>query len=157
MAVPVRNEVATQEDFQAFLKQMKIRDLETECKKLEQVECPVEHEFADGVYIRRTSMPAGTFAIGKRHRFRTFNVLIAGEITVYMGENEPVKRIKAPCTFVSDAGVKKIAFFHEDTIWLNVHPTEETDIDKIESHFIIPDSEFVIDVEDAKGEISWPG
>jgi hypothetical protein len=31
---------------------------------------------------------------------------------------------------------RKAAFFLEDTIWLNIHITDETDIDKIEDIFI---------------------
>ena len=122
-----------------------MKRLENECLKLDQVECPVEHDFADGVYIRKATYPAGTFAIGKRHRYKTYNILLRGSITVYMGENEPVKKITAPCTFVSDAGVKKMAFFHEDTEWLNIHPTEETDVNKIEDLFIIKDSDYVLE------------
>ena len=29
-----------------------------------------------------------------------------------------------------------MAYIHEDTIWINAHPTTETDLDKIESMFI---------------------
>ena len=87
-------------------------------------------------------MPKGTFAIGKRHRYRTYNILLEGEITVYMGPNEPIKRLKAPCTFVSDALVKKVAYFHEDTTWINIHPTTETDPEIIEEQFIITDEEW---------------
>jgi len=130
-------------ELEIFKNQLRISDLEKECLKLEQVECPVTHDFADGVYIRKTQMPAGTFAIGKRHRFKTYNILLRGKITVFMGEHLPVKELKAPCTFISDAGVKKMAFFHEDTEWLNIHPTEETDIKEIENIFIIPDKEFL--------------
>jgi len=130
-------------ELEVFKNQLNITELEKECLKLEQVSCPVIHEFADGVYVRKTMMPAGTFAIGKRHKYRTYNILLRGKITVFMGEHLPVCEIIAPCTFISDAGVKKMAFFHEDTEWLNVHPTNETDIEKIENAFIISDTDFI--------------
>ncbi len=37
---------------------------------------------------------------------------------------------------MSPAGAKRIARAIEDTTWLMVHGTDETDLDKIESHFI---------------------
>ncbi len=106
-------------------------------KNMEQAECPVEHFFAHGQYLRKTFMPKGTFAIGKKHRYKTINILLQGHITVYNGDNEPIREIKAPEIWVSEAGVQKMAYFHEDTVWLNPHPTELTDIDKIEEEFIV--------------------
>lgn len=150
--IPIKDD----KELEHFKSQLKIRDLEKELLKLDPVECPVEHDFADGVYIRKTRMPKGTFAIGKRHRYRTYNILLEGEITVYQGEHVPVKRIKAPACFVSDAGVKKMAFFHEDTVWINVHPTTETDLVKIEDQFIIPDDDYFIDVTN-EGDQKWLG
>jgi len=132
------------QELEIFKKKLNILSLQKECAKLEQVPCPVVHDFADGVYVRKTTMPAGTFAIGKCHKFKTYNILLRGKITVYMGEHVPVREFTAPCTFTSDAGIKKIAFFHEETEWLNIHPTEETDLEKIEKAFIIPDTEFVL-------------
>jgi len=138
-------DLVTNRDFDEFITQLKIQKLQMECTKMDQVECPVEHEFADGLYVRKTYMPKGVFAIGKRHKYKVYNVLLEGEITVYMGPGVPVKRIKAPCTFVADAGVKKIAYFHEDTVWLNFHPTEETDLEKIENDVIIKDGDFAVE------------
>jgi hypothetical protein len=107
-----------------------------EMEKLPQVDCPVNHYFADGQYIRETHMPAGTVAIGKKHRYSTVNILQKGKIALFMGIGVAPKIISAPHIWVSDAGVQKAAYFLEDTIWLNAHPTEETDLEKIEALFI---------------------
>lgn len=151
------NEVLTQEDeidLANFKKQLRIRDLEGAMLQMEQVECPVNHHFGDGTYVRETHMPAGTFAVGKRHRFKVVNILLKGEITVYNGEKEGTSRMKAPCIFTSEPGIKKMAYFHEDTVWLNIHPAEETDVDKIEEKVLITDSEYFGLIE---GEKLWPG
>ena len=129
----------------AFLKTLDIFKIEAACKNMPQLECPIEHEFAEGVYSRKMNVPANSLVIGKIHRFSTYNILLKGSCSIYAGENLPVKKIKAPFTFTSEPGVKKIAYFHEDSIWINIHPTEETDIDKIEEKFIIPEKEFFID------------
>lgn len=115
-----------------------ILKIQSEIETLEQVECPVEHEFADGVYSRKMFVPSGSFVIGKMHRHSTYNILLQGSCTVFDG-NE-TKDISAPFTFTSEPMVKKMAIFHEDSIWINIHPTTETDIDKIEEIFIVPDN-----------------
>lgn len=133
-----------------FKKKLDLADLETEFLKLPdemQVETPLVHHFADGVYVRELLIPKGTIIIGKRHRFETCNILLQGKISLYMGENIPVKTLKAPAIFNSKPGTKKMGFTHEDTIFLNIHPTSEKDLDKIEEEFIIPEEEFVIEIE----------
>ena len=130
----------------AFLKTLDIFKIEAACKTMSQVECPVEHEFADGVYSRKMNVPANTLVIGKMHRFSTYNILLKGSCSIYAGENLAVKKIKAPFTFTSEPGIKKIAYFHEDSTWINIHPTEEKDIDAIEKKFIIPEKEFFINI-----------
>jgi hypothetical protein len=126
-------------DLQIFSKQMDIYKIEKACKEIEQVECPVEHEFAEGVYSRKMNVPAGTFVIGKMHKHSTYNILLSGSCSVYVGDGLPAKDITAPFTFTSEPMVKKMAFFHEDSVWINIHPTEETDLLKIEHEFIVPE------------------
>ena len=114
-------------------------DIETLKEKMldyPQVEAPVYHHFSDGLYTRETHMPAGMLAVGKTHRYKVTNILLKGRISVIMGDD--VTEFVAPCIFVSEAGVAKVAYFHEDTVWLNCHPTPETDIEKIEMDVIIP-------------------
>jgi len=111
-----------------------------------QVETPSFHHFTDGLYTRETHMPKGCFAIGKCHKFRVTNILLKGKISVLMGND--VVEYEAPCIFTSEAGIKKVAYFHEDTIWLNCHPTNETDLEKIEEEVIMKDKD---------KEITWLG
>jgi len=125
------------QDLTNFKNKLNIPKTIEKMQTLPQVECINKHHFAEGQYVRETHMPKGTFAIGKKHRFSTVNIIIKGKLSIYNGENSPILHIEAPYTFVSDAGVQKMAFFHEDTIWLNAHPTEETDLEKIEEEFII--------------------
>lgn len=108
--------------------------------QLPQVECPTEHFFGGGVYTRHTTMPAGTFAIGKRHKNEVTNILLKGRISVLMDDSPDIVEITAPAIFISKAGVRKAAYFHEDTVWLNLHPTELTDVEEIEKQVIEPDA-----------------
>lgn len=115
-----------------------IRQLERAMlKHLPPGEAPVTHHFADGVYGREMFIPAGTMLTGKIHRFATLNVLAQGEIEVTTPDG--MRRLKAPAVFVSPPGCKKVGYALTDVVWINVHPTEETDLAKIEAHFIVPE------------------
>jgi hypothetical protein len=45
--------------------------------------------------------------------------------------------IEAPCTFVSGPGVRKALYIIEDMRWATVHPTKETNIEKLESKLVV--------------------
>lgn len=126
--------------------------LEEELKKLPQIDLPVNHTFSGGVYIREMHIPKGIFIIGKRHRHETCNILLKGTLSVFLddGKNRPVSKVSGPLILTSEPMTRKIAFCHEDAVFLNIHPTEERDLDKIESHFIISEQEFLAYKGDAK-------
>lgn len=95
-----------------------------------QAHCPVEHHFGPGVYIRQVFMPAGTFAIGHRHRHEHMNVLVKGAL-VMIREDGVLERLDAPMTLTTPAG-RKVAYIVEDCIWQNVYATDEKDYEKLE-------------------------
>lgn len=99
-----------------------------------QVECPVRHHFACGVYVREMFIPKGTILVGKIHREETVNICSMGDISVLTEKG--LMRFRAPAIVVSAPGIKKVGYTHEDTVWINIHPTEETDLEKIEARFI---------------------
>jgi hypothetical protein len=37
---------------------------------------------------------------------------------------------------VSKPGIKRAGYAHSDTVWICIHPTDETDLEKLEEHFI---------------------
>lgn len=101
--------------------------------QMPQRELEVKHYFSQGVYARELFIPKDTILVGKLHKYKQLNILSKGDISVLI--DEEVKRIQAPYTVVSPAGTKRIAYAHEDSIWLTIHGTEETDIDLIEEIF----------------------
>ena len=44
---------------------------------------------------------------------------------------------EAPATFISEAGVQKVVYCHEDTRWQTVHVTNKTDLVEIEKDVIV--------------------
>lgn len=112
----------------------KVAAIEIEMRKRETLELPVRHYFSQGVYARELFIPKGTLLTGKIHKYAQLNIMSAGDISVLTDDG--VQRVQAPFTIVSPAGTKRIAYAHEDTVWTTIHGTDETDVDKIEMHFI---------------------
>jgi quercetin dioxygenase-like cupin family protein len=102
-----------------------VEKLEAQLLQMPQVDLPIIHRFAPGVYMREILMPAGTVVIGHEHTTSHFNVVITGEAFVVMG-NERVA-VSAGDVFVSEAGVRKALLIEEDTIWQTIHPIEAQD------------------------------
>jgi hypothetical protein len=116
-----------------------VYDFQDYCKKQEQIDCPVTHEFAPGVYMRTIFMPKGTFVIGKSHKTEHFNIVHTGKCRLMMdGE---VSLVEAPHMFVSKPGVKKILMILEDMNWSTVHPTDETDLEILEAEHVLTEEE----------------
>ena len=97
------------------------------------------HHFAPGIYVRELFIPAGTVLTGKIHRHETMNILVSG--TIRVTTDDGVKELTGLQIYNSQPGMKKAALAVTDTIWLNIHPTEETDLVKIEEEFIAPSFE----------------
>jgi hypothetical protein len=113
----------------------KISDLQDAVGKVPQVECPLQHSFIDGVYVRTIFIPAGTVIVGKIHKHSHANILSKGEVSV-MTEAGGLERLVGPLTMTSPAGCKRAVYAHTDTTWTTIHRTDETDLEKIEDWVI---------------------
>lgn len=102
-----------------------------------QIEIPVEHGFAAGIYARTIRIPAGTILTGKIHRTEHLNIISAGAIEV--ATEDGTRLIEAPCIFVAPPGTKRAGYTLSDTVWTTVHATHETDLDRLEAELIAPD------------------
>lgn len=113
----------------------KILSAESFLSTLPQVDMPVDHKFTDGLYSRKILIPAGTCLTGKVHRKGDITIVPYGRIKVLTEDG--FKEVVGPCDFVGTPGVKKIAYAVEDTLWINVFATENTDLDAIEEELFI--------------------
>lgn len=104
---------------------------------LEQVECPLKHHFAPGLYLREIFMPAGTVVVGRVHKTRHFNVLVQGACYIVHDDGRR-EELRAPMVFVSDIGIQKILYILEDMIWMTMHCSDETDISKLDELLVEP-------------------
>lgn len=117
-----------------------VRDVQQQLSSSpDQVEVPIQHHFAPGVYMRQMDAAAGTLVVSKMHRTEHMNILVKGSLTV--ATEDGIQLMTAPCVLKSMPGTKRIGYFHEDSSWITVHPTEEIDLEKIEQQVIVPDDE----------------
>ena len=108
--------------------------------ELEQVDCPLKHTFAPGMYAREIFLPAGTFIVGKIHKHAHLNIVSRGRCTVVteFGRKE-IDATHGQVTFTSEAGTKRALYVHEDTVWTTIHAVQSTDLAEIEREIIAPD------------------
>lgn len=120
-------------------------ELEDIIREYDQIDIEPVHYFAPGIYAREITIPADACIVGKMHRTEHLNIISQGFCSVYvLGKKMD---IAAPFTFISYPGSKKAIYAHEDTVWTTIHPTTETDLDKLEQELIIPDSEIKLEQE----------
>jgi len=91
----------------------------------------VEHTLIDGVYTRTLFIPKGSLLFGKIHLKECVNIVAKGDISVLTETGSG--RFKAGHVAVSPPGIQKVGYAHEDTVFINVFRTDETDIEKIEA------------------------
>jgi hypothetical protein len=112
----------------------RVEQIEGRLLQLEQMDAPVVHRFGAGIYIREVHLPAGMLVIGHHHRHAHMNAMISGRAT-FLNPDGTTTEYTAPFFGVWPAG-RKIAIVHEDMIWQNIYPTEETDAAALEDRLL---------------------
>jgi quercetin dioxygenase-like cupin family protein len=113
-----------------------IMALEAQMRQMPQVEIPVKHYFAHGLYAREIFIPKGVILTGLIHRQSQINFCLKGDISV--ATEQGYRRVLGGETIVSPAGIKRAAYAHEDTIWTTVLGTFMTDPGEIEAALTTP-------------------
>lgn len=118
-----------------------IARLEAELRLLPQIEPPVRHFFARGLYGREMFMPAGSLVIGGIHLVEHI-CMVLGDVSVYTA-GQGLVRIAGCETFVSPAGGKRALLAHTDTWFTTIHANmdDERDVVALEARFIAPNFE----------------
>lgn len=109
--------------------------LEQQVSAAPQVEMPVLHGFGHGFYARQLLIPAGTVLVGKVHATEHIFMVTQGDITITTDDG--VQRVQAPFQCVCKPGMKRAGYAHTDTVCVNIHITNETDLDKLEAELIV--------------------
>jgi hypothetical protein len=100
----------------------------------DRVELAFTETLANGLYTRTLFIPKNTYLVGKIHRKACVNIVAKGDISI-MTETGAM-RVQAGYTVTSPPGIQKVGYAHEDTFFVNVFRTDETDISKVEFDLI---------------------
>lgn len=95
----------------------------------------VFHSFADGMYTREMHVEKNEIIVGEIHRNDHIVNLLKGSLIVI--DEHGNRRLDAPMSFVSKAGVKRIGFILENTVWQDIHRTDKTNIEEAEKEIFV--------------------
>lgn len=118
-----------------------------ESGEIEKADTGLVHHFGPKLYLREFSAKAGTLVVSKMHRTEHFILFLTGSLSV-LTENG-IEHIKAPYIQRTMPGTKRVAYFHENSTCMTIHPTESTDLEEIEKEVIVPEGmeeEFLISI-----------
>lgn len=107
----------------------KVEKLEEAIASGPQVDCPMEHHFVPGMYLRKMTIPKGTTATGAVHKTEHLTIVAAGSL--WVTTDEGAKLFKAGDVFPCKPGAKRAAHAAEDAVLITVHPTNTTDLDAL--------------------------
>ena len=113
----------------------RVEVLEASMLAMPQVDCPIKHHFAPGVYAREISIPAGTVVTGAVHK--TENLIIVSKGRLRIVTDDGTMEVQAGDTLTCRAGMKNAVVALEDSRWTNLmpNPGNERDTDKLTEVF----------------------
>ena len=101
---------------------------------------PIDENYGCCAYAREILLPKGSVVIGKIHKHSHLNIISKGKVSVMTEFGK--KYFEAPCTFLSEVGLKRAVYAEEDTIWTTIHLTKhrgEENLDKMEDEIVAKD------------------
>lgn len=105
--------------------------LELEMRQFPSVECPLEHQFTPGMYIRTIRVAAGTKLVTKIHLTEHPFAMTKGSGRIWTPESGWTE-IFAPFIGITKVGTRRVIEAFEDIEWTTFHATTETDVKTIE-------------------------
>lgn len=105
--------------------------------RFHKVDCPLNHTFLPGVYMREIFMPAGSKITSKIHKERHAFFVLKGKVRVWV-DGSGWQLITAPYSGITEAGTRRVLDVLEDVNWVTIHhnPTDTEDLEEIENRII---------------------
>jgi len=104
----------------------------------EQIDCPLEHQFVDGMYMRERFVPAGTLFTTYTwiHEHPFFHSM--GELLIYDVKSASWRHHIAPSHGITQAGTKRIVYALTDIVWTTCHVNKHNiqDIEELEGYLL---------------------
>lgn len=96
----------------------------------------IQHHFGGDVYIKRTRFEAGDILVQHKHAFDHLSYLVCGTVDVNV-DGVTTRYVDEACILIEAGkhhGVRAIT----GAVWLCVHATTCTDVDKVDEVLIVP-------------------
>lgn len=116
----------------------RITDYQRALSKLPQIDVPVQHIFAEGLYGRPMYMKPGESVVGATHG-KEHLCIVVGNCIVVDGTSR--RELVGVNIFVSKPGAKRAIIALGDVVWMTVHATTLTDVAEIEKAVLLPEEE----------------
>ena len=94
----------------------------------EPLECPLDHTFPDGLYVRKITMPAGSIITSRIHNFDNPFFILKGKVIV-VSENEGQVIYEKGDSGVTKPNTRRLLLVLQETIWTTVHPNPDNSED----------------------------
>jgi hypothetical protein len=105
--------------------------------EMPQVDVITNHFWLNGMYIRQGHMPAGMLIVGKVHKQDHFIIVTKGSVQV--SDEQGSRTVNQGEVIQAFKGTKRALLALEDSTWINIHRTNETDLDKLEEELVEED------------------
>jgi hypothetical protein len=109
-----------------------IDQLEAKLVQYPQADCPVVHRFTPGLYSRECFTRAGLIFTSRIH-LQDHQFLFSMGLVAIWCEGKGWVRMDSPYHGITPAGTRRVVLSLEDSIITTFHPTEETDLQKLEA------------------------
>lgn len=113
----------------------KVEALEAALQSAPQVDCPVRHHFAPGIYAREMSVPAGTVVTGAVHKTENLIIVSMGRLRVVTDDG--TREVVAGDIITCRPGMKNAVVALEDSRLTNILPNPDnlTDTERLTEIF----------------------
>ncbi len=99
---------------------------------------PLKHHIKDGIYTREIFMPKGMLVLSFIHKVNHPSFFLSGEMSILTDKAE-VKRIKAPMVVQTEIGTQRVAYMHEDCVWVCTYRTDAKTVEEAEKELFTED------------------
>jgi len=100
------------------------------------INCPLNHRFTEGMYVREIFMPAGSLITSKIHKTQHQYFILKGAVSVWIDEGEEAY-LEAPYIGITEPGTRRVLYVWDDCIWATSHPNPDNEnLEQIEERII---------------------
>jgi hypothetical protein len=101
---------------------------------MEQTECPLQHQFEKGLYIREIRIPADVLIVGRIHRHGHVCQLLEGSLVLIHREGHQ-EAFQAPSEILTLPGYQMVLYTATPVVARTIHPnpTDSRDISMLEA------------------------